>query len=290
MSESINVSANTQSAVELSMTEEELSEKKESARKSKLANYLEMLEEPDNIAISFNGVTKSFSSHLQKSAGLKNYMFNFFSGKGNREQTATVLNNLTFNIPRGSTVGFIGRNGAGKSTLLSLIAQVIKPNSGEITVNGHVSSLLELGAGFHPELTGRENIELFGVVLGFTRQRIKELESVIIAYSELGEKIDVPVRFYSSGMLARLGFSVAAQLDPDILLVDEVLAVGDFKFKEKSSKLMESFHNSDKTIIIVSHSAGDIERLCDYVFWIENGEIKSSGDPVSMLKDYHSSK
>ncbi len=237
--------------------------------------------------ITFKKVTKFYDSHLHISAGLKAYLVNLlkFNHKVDRK---LVLSELSFSIKRGETVGFVGRNGAGKSTLLGLIAQVMRPTSGEVIVNGRVSSLLELGAGFHPDLTGRENLELYGVVLGFTRVQVAEKAGSIIGYSELGDDIDVPIRFYSSGMLARLGFSIIAHLDPEILLIDEVLAVGDHLFQEKCFKTMKSFREQGKTLIIVSHSSADILNLCDRVFWIEQHQIKALGEPEEVINLYHS--
>jgi len=239
----------------------------------------------DNI-ITFENVTKFYDSHLHISAGLKAYIVNAlkFNHKVDRK---LVLSDLSFQIKRGETVGFIGRNGAGKSTLLGLIAQVMRPTSGSVTVNGRVSSLLELGAGFHPDLTGRENLELYGVVLGFTRVEVAQKAGSIIDYSELGVDIDVPIRFYSSGMLAKLGFSIIAHLDPEILLIDEVLAVGDHVFQQKCFETMADFRKQKKTMIIVSHSSADIQRLCDRVFWIDNHTVKAVGTPDEVIKLYH---
>jgi len=239
----------------------------------------------DNVIV-FENVTKLYDSHLHISAGLKAYIVNAlkFNHKVDRK---LVLSDLSFQIKKGETVGFIGRNGAGKSTLLGLIAQVMRPTSGSVTVNGRVSSLLELGAGFHPDLTGRENLELYGVVLGFTRAEVAERANSIIEYSELGVDIDVPIRFYSSGMLAKLGFSIIAHLDPEILLIDEILAVGDHVFQQKCFETMAAFRKQKKTMIIVSHSSADVQRLCDKVFWIDNHEIKAVGTPEEVIKLYH---
>ena len=239
----------------------------------------------DNI-ITFENVTKYYDSHLHINAGLKAYLVNLlkFNHKVDRK---LVLSDISFQIKEGETVGFIGRNGAGKSTLLGLIAQVMRPTSGNVTVNARVSSLLELGAGFHTDLTGPENLELYGVVLGFTRAEVAKKADSIIDYSGLGEDIDVPIRFYSSGMLARLGFSIIAHLDPQILLIDEVLAVGDHVFQDKCLKTMNLFRQQGKTMIIVSHSSSDIEKLCDRVFWIEQHEIKAVGSPEEVINLYH---
>lgn len=235
--------------------------------------------------VEFEKVTKYYESHLHVNAGLKQYILSLF--KFNHQiDKKLVLSNISLCIDKGETVGFIGRNGAGKSTLLGLIAQVMKPSSGGVTVNGRVSSLLELGAGFHPDLTGRENLELYGVVLGFTRSEVSKREQSIIEYSELGADIDVPIRFYSSGMLARLGFSIIAHLDPEILLIDEVLAVGDFEFQKKCKNTMAEFKKMGKTLIIVSHASSDIVDLCDRVYWIEQHEVKAEGNPEEVINMY----
>ena len=237
-------------------------------------------------AIVFENVTKYYESHLKLNAGFKSIILNFMR-QGHRVDRKLVLDDLSFQINHGESVGFIGKNGAGKSTLLGLIASVMRPTSGRIAVRGRVSSLLELGAGFHPDLTGRENLELYGVVLGFTRAEVAEKADSIIEYSELAEDIDVPIRFYSSGMLARLGFSIIAHLDPEILLIDEVLAVGDHSFQVKCIKTMESFRQQGKTLIIVSHASADIEKLCDRVIWIDRHRITQMGAPGEILKMYH---
>lgn len=235
--------------------------------------------------IIFENVTKYYDSHLHINVGLKSYLVNLlkFNHKVDRK---LVLSDISFQIKEGETVGFIGRNGAGKSTLLGLIAKVMRPTSGSVTVNARVSSLLELGAGFHPDLTGRENLELYGVVLGFTRAEVAKKADSIIDYSDLGSDIDVPIRFYSSGMLARLGFSIIAHLDPEILLIDEVLAVGDHVFQKKCLETMSSFRKQGKTIIIVSHSSEEIKKLCDRVFWIDQHKIKAVGSPGDVIKLY----
>lgn len=237
------------------------------------------------IVIKFENVSKSYADRAFLSGGLKNYILNGFSA-GKYNKTHSVLENISFEIRRGTTVGFVGRNGAGKSTLLGLIAGIMRPDSGRVTVNGRVSSLLELGAGFHPDLSGRENIELYGVVLGFSRAEIRRRIDSIISFAELEEHIETPIRFYSSGMLARLGFAVVSQLDPEILLVDEVLAVGDFAFQAKCNEVIQQFRASGGTIVLVSHSAADIIQLCDEAFLIENHGIAASGDPHDVIARY----
>lgn len=236
-------------------------------------------------AVIFDCVTKFYESHLHINKGMKSYIVNLmkYDLKADRK---LVLSDISFQIEAGECVGFVGRNGAGKSTLLGLIAQVMRPTSGRVTVNGRVSSLLELGAGFHLDLTGRENLELYGVVLGFTRAEVAQKAGSIIDYSELGTDIDVPIRFYSSGMLARLGFSIIAHLDPEILLIDEVLAVGDHVFQKKCLETMSLFRQQGKTMIIVSHASADIQKLCDRVFWIEDHKVMAVGQPEDIIQLY----
>ena len=237
------------------------------------------------IAIKFENVSKSYSSRTFLSGGLKNYVLNGFSAAKYRKKSS-VLQGVSFEIHQGTTVGFVGRNGVGKSTLLGLIAGIMQPDSGRVTVEGRVSSLLELGAGFHPDLSGRENIELYGVVLGFSRAEIRRRIDSIIAFAEIEPHIETQIRFYSSGMLARLGFAVVSQLDPEILLVDEVLTVGDYPFQAKCTDVIKQFRASGGTIVLVSHSAKDITQLCDAAFLVENHGIAASGDPREVMQRY----
>jgi lipopolysaccharide transport system ATP-binding protein len=238
-----------------------------------------------SVAIRFEHVSKRYVDYTFLGAGIKNYVLNLF--QANRYQgSRPVLEDVCFEIEHGRTVGFVGRNGAGKSTLLGLIAGVLKPDAGRITVNGRISSLLELGAGFHPDLSGRENVELYGVVLGFSRAEIRRRLSSIISFAELEDYTDIPIRFYSNGMVARLGFAVASQLDPEILLIDEVLTVGDHAFQAKCFKVLNQFHAAGRTIVLVSHSADDVLRHCDEAYLIENHRIAASGDPRKVLLRY----
>lgn len=198
-----------------------------------------------------------------------------------------VLRGVSFEVARGECVAVVGRNGAGKSTLLSLLARVYKPTSGSVSVRGRVAPLLELGAGFHPDLTGIENVFFNGVVLGLTRKQIAARLDEIIEFADLRRHIDAPVRTYSSGMLARLGFAVAVHVDADVLLVDEVLAVGDFDFEQKCYSRIEQFRAAGGTILFVSHQMDSVRRVADRVIWLKDGQIEAEGDPETVLAAYH---
>lgn len=199
-----------------------------------------------------------------------------------------VLKGINLNVENGECVAIVGRNGAGKSTLLSLIACVYKPTSGKLVVHGRLAPLLELGAGFHPDLSGQENILFNGMILGLTRKEVLERTPQIVEFAELEQHIDAPVRTYSSGMLARLGFSVAVHVDADILIVDEVLAVGDFSFEQKCYRRIEEFRSQGGTILFVSHNASAVRRVADRCVWLDNGQIADEGDPEAVLKSYES--
>lgn len=197
-----------------------------------------------------------------------------------------ALKNVTLSIPKGETWGIIGRNGSGKSTLLKLVAGIYKPDTGAMTVNGRVSALIELGAGFHPDFSGRENVFINASILGLPKKEIHEKFDEIVAFAELEDFIDNPVRTYSSGMFMRLGFSVAIHVDPDILLVDEVLAVGDQAFGARCKEKMNSFKKAGKTILLVTHDLSEVERWCDGAVWIDKGEIQRIGKPNRVIDAY----
>lgn len=199
-----------------------------------------------------------------------------------------VLKGVSFDVKRGECVAVVGRNGAGKSTLLSLIANIYRPTSGTVKVNGRIAPLLELGAGFHPDLTGIENIFFNGTVLGLTRRQIEERIDSIIEFSELQGHIDTPVRTYSSGMTARLGFAIAMHVDADMLLVDEVLAVGDFEFQIKCQNKIADYKAKGGTILLVSHNGEDIERIADRCVWLQAGQVQMVGAPKEVMKAYES--
>ena len=198
-----------------------------------------------------------------------------------------ALKDVNFDVNKGEIFGIIGRNGAGKSTLLKVISRVLVPTEGRLWIRGRVSPLLGLGAGFHPELTGRENIYLNGTLLGHSRREIEKHEEEIVEFSELGDFINAPLRSYSSGMTARLGFAVATTWEPEILLLDEVLAVGDEAFRRKCQSRMESFrNNSGTTILIVSHQMSTIQSICNRAVWIDQGNIQEIGSVDSVIKAY----
>jgi ABC-2 type transport system ATP-binding protein len=197
-----------------------------------------------------------------------------------------ALKELNFAVEKGETFGIIGANGAGKSTLLGIIAKTITPTEGKVEIEGRISSLLELGAGFHPELTGRENIYLNGSILGLSREYIRSRFDDIVAFAELAEFIDMPVKHYSSGMYVRLGFSVAVQTNPDILLVDEVLAVGDETFRRKCLAKLAEFRQAGKTIVVVSHDLDTVRKICDRVMLIAEGKTIEIGDPTRVVEEY----
>ena len=239
------------------------------------------------VVIRFQNVTKTYPLYHHLTSGLKNLLFNLPEAlKQLRRSSFTAVKDLSFEIRQGESVAFIGRNGAGKSTTLGLIAGVLKPSEGSVFVSKRVSPLLELGGGFHQDLTGVENIQLNGVLLGLTRSLVAQKLQSIIDFSELGAFIDQPVRTYSTGMMARLGFSVVAHLEPEILLIDEVLAVGDASFQKKCLETMAEFRKKNVTIILVSHSPKDIRLLCDRVIWIEDHVIRADGPTDFVMNRY----
>ncbi len=237
--------------------------------------------------IIFDKVNKSYPMYHPITGGIKNFLFHFPKWMGSLKNSKfEALNDISFEIYGGEAFGIIGRNGAGKSTTLGLIAGVLKPTRGKVNTKGKICSLLELGAGFHPELTGRENIMLNGVLMGLTRAEVLKRMQEIVDFSELGDFIDQPIRVYSSGMLTRLGFSVVAHLDPEILLIDEVLAVGDMEFQKKCMDKMVSFKKNGVTMVFVSHSMMAVETICDRVAWIENHNIKLLGKTPDVISSY----
>jgi lipopolysaccharide transport system ATP-binding protein len=201
-------------------------------------------------------------------------------------ETFQALSDVSFRVPKGSTYGVIGRNGSGKSTALKLVAGITKPTEGTVKVEGRISALIELGAGFHPEISGRENVFINGIMLGLTKREIEQRFDEIVEFAELEAFIDAPVKTYSSGMYMRLGFAVAIHVNPDVLLVDEVLAVGDEAFTHKCLDKFGEFRRRGRTILLVTHSLGLVERFCDEVVWLDGGRVRADGDPRRVVDAY----
>ncbi len=235
------------------------------------------------IAVDLKSVSKKYRIYHEKAPSLKNTILRW---KRTSYEEFPALDDVSFSVAYGETYGIIGPNGSGKSTILKLISKIIMPTQGEIIVNGTLSALLELGAGFHPDLTGRENIYINAAILGMKKREIDRKLSDIISFSELERFIDTPVKNYSSGMYMRLGFSVAVNVNPDILLVDEVLAVGDQAFQAKCYKVIYDFMKRGKTIIIVSHDLDTISDLCSTVMYLNNGKIEDLGKPLDVAAKY----
>jgi ABC-type polysaccharide/polyol phosphate transport system, ATPase component len=242
-----------------------------------------MKDKTDDIVIKVNNIHKSFKVYHDKGGTLKEKIL-FAERRG--YELRQVLKDITFEVRRGEVIGLIGENGCGKSTTLKLLTRIMYPDSGIIEINGRVSSLLELGAGFHPDLTGRENIYTNASIFGLTKKEIDERLNDIIDFSELEDFIDNPVRTYSSGMYMRLAFSVAINVDADILMIDEILAVGDANFQAKCFEQLRRLKHFGKTIIIVTHDTGSIERLCTRAIWINNGELMIDGKPYEAVDRY----
>ncbi len=237
--------------------------------------------EMDRIVVQ--NVYKTFDVYLDKANSLKEKMLFW---KRNRKEKREVLKNINLTVKNGEAVALIGVNGSGKSTLLKLMTKIIYPNKGKITTYGKLTSLLELGAGFHPDFSGRENIYFNASIFGLTRQQIDARLDKIIEFSELGSYIDNPVRTYSSGMYMRLAFAVAINVDADILLVDEVLAVGDQHFQDKCIAKMKELKEEGKTMVFVTHSLGTVKEFCNRAVWLSNGEIRIDGKPDEVIDKY----
>lgn len=235
------------------------------------------------VVIEVKNIRKKFKVYFDKGYGLKEKIL--FAGR-NKYDERWVLNDISFQIKKGEAVGLIGKNGCGKSTMLKLISRIIYPTEGTLKINGRVSSLLELGAGFHPDMSGRENIYTNASIFGLTKKEIDQRLESIIKFSELEEFIDCPVRTYSSGMYMRLAFSVAINVDADILLIDEILAVGDVSFQAKCFERLKEIKDAGTTIVLVSHSPAQIEQICDRAIWIEDGKIKEDGLPRFVGENY----
>lgn len=235
-------------------------------------------------AISIENVSKKFRLYHEKNQYLKTTLLR---GGRSRYEDFWAVQDVSFEIPVGSTFGIIGSNGSGKSTLLKCLAGILAPDKGSLTVNGRLSALLELGAGFHPELSGLENIFLNGAILGMTKNEIETRLDDIVDFSGLGHFIDTPVKNYSSGMVVRLGFSIAANVEPEILLIDEVLAVGDAEFQLRCYEKIERFRQDGRTIVLVSHGLSQIEQMCDTVAWLEKSHLKELGSSFEVVQKYN---
>jgi ABC-type polysaccharide/polyol phosphate transport system ATPase subunit len=237
--------------------------------------------------VEFENVSKTF--HV---AERRTFLRTYLASRLRREPAKLfhALRDVSFSIERGESLAIIGANGAGKSTLLSLVAGVSYPASGRVTVNGSVAALLELGAGFHPDLTGRENVLLNGALLGFTRRQVLERFDSIIQFSGTGAFIDQPLRTYSSGMTMRLAFSVAVNVDPDILVIDEAFAVGDLEFQEKCVERIFAFKRARKTFVCVSHSFDMLQKLCEHALWLEHGAVMMTGRTDEVIEAYRSGR
>ncbi|MBP3635490.1 MAG: ABC transporter ATP-binding protein [Bacilli bacterium] len=240
----------------------------------------------DKVSIEVKHVSKNFKLYYDKASTLKEKLLFFNKKNSNSTEMLNVLKDINIKIYDGESVALIGTNGSGKSTLLKLMTKIIYPNEGTIKIDGKLTSLLELGAGFHMDFSGRENIYFNASIFGLTKKQIDDRLDQIIEFSELGEFIDNPVRTYSSGMYMRLAFSIAINVDADILLIDEILSVGDKHFQDKCfDKLME-LKKSGKTIVIVSHSLDSIRKFCDRSIWLYKGEIRMDGNTKDVLDEY----
>lgn len=242
------------------------------------------MKEEKNVMIKLNSISMRFNLGIEKSFSLKQAVINLFDKEKRKEKKLKkkknefwALKDISFNVKKGEVIGFIGSNGAGKSTLLKIIAGVMKPTKGTLEVYGKVCPMIELGAGFDPQLTARENIYLNGAVMGYSKELLDSKFNEIVEFSELQEFLDVPVQNFSSGMVARLAFSIATIVEPEILIVDEILSVGDIAFQAKSEQKMLSMIGGGTTVLFVSHSITQIQNLCDKVVWIEKGKKMKMG-------------
>ncbi len=236
----------------------------------------------ENVSVRYRVPTERINT-------FKEYMIRTLQRKVNHA-IFWALKDITLNVNRGSVFGLIGQNGAGKSTLLKVIARVLRPTEGRVRVKGRVAPLLELGAGFHPELTGRENIYLNGAMLGFSHQEMSERFASIAEFAEIGDFIDAPLRTYSSGMWARLGFAVATDFQPEVLIIDEVLSVGDESFQRKCVKRIESFRENGTSILLVSHNMEQITSMCQEAAWLHHGHLQACGKAAEVVEAYRASQ
>lgn len=238
-----------------------------------------------DIVIDIKDVSMHFNLMVERVDSIKEYILKFFKGKL-LYNDFTALNHVSFEVRKGEVVGLIGFNGAGKSTLLKIIAGVLKPTTGEVTVKGTIAPLIEVGAGFDPELTARENVYLNGAILGHTKKFMDSKFDEIIDFAELRNFVDVPVKNFSSGMYARLGFAIATMVQPDILIVDEVLSVGDYKFQEKCTRRIQEMLKNNVTVILVSHDINMVKTLCNKVVWLDHGNVMDVGNTGEVCAKY----
>ena len=237
--------------------------------------------------ITIENVSMKYDLNIENNSFKQKFINILSFKKRKKKEYFMALNNVSFNVKKGEVVGLIGSNGAGKSTLLKIVSGVMKPSSGKVEVNGVVSPMIELGAGFDDELTARENIYLNGAVMGYSKKFIEEKFDEIVEFSELKDFLDVPVKNFSSGMVAKLAFSIATIVDPEILIVDEILSVGDIKFQEKSKNKMLEMIKGGTTVLFVSHNLNQIKELCTKVVWLEHGEIVKIGDTKKLCDEYY---
>ena len=265
---------------------------------NKIINFLERIISPkkedkllenstdSNIAIELRNVSLSFKIGNDKIDNLKEYIIRTLNRTKEKKTIFKATDNVSFKIYKGEKVGILGFNGAGKSTLLKIISGVYTPDEGEVIINGNIAPLLSLGAGFDKNYSGRENIFLNGAILGYDEQFLRSKYDEILEFSELGEFINLPVKNYSSGMLSKLGFSIATIVDPDILILDEVLGVGDINFRKKSKEKLQSLMESNTTVLLVSHSIKEIRNICDKAIWIEKGRVVDIGEVNDICDKY----
>jgi ABC-type polysaccharide/polyol phosphate transport system ATPase subunit len=236
-------------------------------------------------AVECSDIGMTFNMSKEKFSTLKEYFLSLVKGKLMFEEFK-ALQNVTFKVEKGDIFGIVGFNGAGKSTLLKIISGILSPTNGSVIVRGSIAPLIELGAGFDMELTARENIFLNGAVLGFNKKYIQEHFDDIVDFSEMKDFLDVPMKNYSSGMVARIGFGIATVTKPDILIVDEILGVGDYKFQEKCERRINELMSGGTTVLVVSHSLGQIEQLCKHAIWLEHGQVKMIGEVADVCNAY----
>ncbi len=241
--------------------------------------------EIDDTIIEVSGVSMEFFTRDEKIDNLKELFVRLLKGKAKRK-SVKVLNDVSFSVKKGESIALIGHNGAGKSTLLKLIAEIYKPTKGTVKVRGKVAPLLNLGAGFDPESSAKENVYLNGAILGYSKKEIAKKYEEIVEFAELGDYMHIPIKNFSSGMVARLGFAIAIDVNPDILLVDEILSVGDENFRKKCARKVSELREQGITFVIVSHNMGQVKSLCQKAIWIENSEVMAYGDVNEVCEKY----